>query len=1245
MMARELYSRSAAAAAAAEPIAPILCPKHADYRDADGPAWPDDPNIGLQEGDDNTLMMLGAELTKGLKSEVLPSKKIGGPLQRAVLAYKLLPQSYKNKLWRKAADDLIATRHDNLLVPDSEFLPPGMRPMWEGMGCQATCPDNLDDNKLCPWKDDCKAFYDVRQPRWDRQKETSEICYTRWLVEGELRRRAALDVAKAERYRIKMEQQRIRLAAEKELSRTMFNPEIFENGANDITALIEHITEYIQTYGQHPVAHPDSAIIPSMMQVLRSNTPLTVLDFQCLIADYFHDGIPGFRVANLDNPKISGIRVHDLDIIRIGKKLHHTFMYRFLQNILTMMETQENPTRFRLISSELKRASDVRKESKERNASLFTLPEAKENPNNPRDMSHMHALEEWRKSIGLHGGRIEDSIGPLLGIPHIGGEHTYYGVSLEHVKTSNPMAIYDAYLTSKKKYLMIKLEKDETKTLTQQQADIVLTFILLVLFGPSYQQKIAQDPAMFTFDAHKGHMNRIIERSTLPHTYRLVTPYNVADSAMTETFDPVQHDQAMGVENDEELAEVDRQVAAKIAEELEEERERAKQSNAYRNIKQDEVGQEDEDEDDQPPQAQGRNYFAFSLRHRDLRAEVSHTNMIFDKHWSIYYKNKNFREGSQYDFSMNLMDSGLHHYIERKGKPRISPSLYTIEAPFSAQATRGPSLNYLMMGLLRGSKSNVFDLTHQQGFNTHDALYQKLYDYREVANNPDLIKKLLPIYSIPVSSHALPLFQYIAKAPLFACHMLYDLQHKISALPSRIKWAGDREQYMALQGYDTGAFVTLDTTGYYCALANGITSLLERKGSIIMIGSKVKETLRGSSTMTPLRQAKFKASTSPEENPIQNDEEHEDIEPPREKKARKGGRNLRYTYKSIRPFLHAKQRTHKSVRASPQETTQDNKYTIDRNYLFLGWLYPLVMAVHEAFHDRHRAEDAYIILQNLKSHVHHPLLFSILQEQFLQVIVLIPDRPEKLELLAFVKDITMDTYDSIAPQCASLLKDLYTLPSLTIFSNPIHKETLLGYLREMKQKLSKRYPSKDSTLDLLHTLLDPSYPNQETACLVLSLLFERLHGRIQNGTSYLGQILGITGGPALKRVDDQEAWEYLTTVMEEDMKRIAELAAPATPPKTAIPQKARNVSAKLGHVVRRSDIRKLKRALTHYRPKNGHHASRAPTRAPDHPSRAPTRQGLASHVTPITKHAPQVAMGGSMKTRRAKKGSRRHRKD
>jgi hypothetical protein len=87
--------------------------------------------------------------------------------------------------------------------------------MWEGMGCQATCPDNRDDNGLCPWKDDCHTFYRIRQPKWNKQREHSQICHMRWNLEeirlreddALARRRATLE-RKKEELRVRMEEER-----------------------------------------------------------------------------------------------------------------------------------------------------------------------------------------------------------------------------------------------------------------------------------------------------------------------------------------------------------------------------------------------------------------------------------------------------------------------------------------------------------------------------------------------------------------------------------------------------------------------------------------------------------------------------------------------------------------------------------------------------------------------------------------------------------------------------------------------------------------------------------------------------------------------------------------------------------------------------------------------------------------------------------------------------------------------------
>ena len=791
-----------AAATATEPNEPIHCPEHTAYRDT-GPAWPNQPNIGLQQGDEATLMRLEEELKKGLASTVLRSKKIGGPLQRAVEAYKRLPQSYKNKLWRTAADDLIATRHDNLLAPDSGFLPPEMRPMWEGMGCQSMCPHNLDDNGLCPWRDDCHIFYHIRQPRWNMQHAISQECHARWILEEE-RRRGDVTLAKRRAtLEEKKEALRKRMEAEKELSAMMFNPKKFPNKADYITS----IGNGIRTNR----GEPDAALFYAAIQqfhALSGLPPFTLLDFQCAIADYFHDGMPGFRISSTKDPKISGIRVHDMDMIRIGKRGHQAFMYQFLRNVLHTIYTQ--PPRLLRIKDELK-------ELEKRRGPLFTLPRA------TLDTAG-DALTEWRHRLKLEDTRIEDSIGPNLTppLPKETGDNMYH-TSITALKGKHPIHSYHAYLQTGKLYMTIHInKKGEVDLLTKPEARRVVTFLLFVLFGPSYEAQLAAHPAKFTFDAHKGHMNRLLANSRLHNVLRLVTPYNIADSAMTEKFKDVDPD-------DEDLAEEIIQEKGGLS---------AKDIKTKEEAKIDE--EEEEEEDDSHAAAQkGDSRFVYTFNNGNaLPFVVSDTNMIFDNNWLIYYKNSGFTQQSPYQFSMNLVDAGLHQYITDKKIKNIDPSLYTIEAPFSTEITRGPSLNYLMMGLMRGSKSKVFG---ESAF-TDEQLYKSLC---AMPQNDSIVGGLLPIYTIPASSHSLPLFQHIARAPLFAYHMLYDLQHRISALPSRIKWAGDREQYMAIKGVPLSVFVTLDTTGYYCALANSVTSLLERKNSIKLMGAVLDDIEKG----------------------------------------------------------------------------------------------------------------------------------------------------------------------------------------------------------------------------------------------------------------------------------------------------------------------------------------------------------------------------------------------------------------
>ena len=139
-----------------------------------------------------------------------------------------------------------------------------------------------------------------------------------------------------------------------------------------------------------------------------------------------------------------------------------------------------------------------------------------------------------------------------------------------------------------------------------------------------------------------------------------------------------------------------------------------------------------------------------------------------------------------------------------------------------------------------------------------------------------------------------------------------------------------------------------------------------------------------------------------------------------------------------------------------------------REYFFLNWLYPLTMSVHAAFYGHH-AEHAHVLLQNLQKDLSYPLLFPVLQEQLIHAVSLIPNVPE--DLVASIQNITAETYDIVAPECLSRLEALYTSPNLSIFSQSVHKETLLGYLREMKEKLSRRHPSNDMTTTMLHLLL------------------------------------------------------------------------------------------------------------------------------------------------------------------------------
>jgi len=913
---------------------------------------------------------------------------------------------------------------------------------------------------------------------------------------------------------------------EKKLSDMMFEPTEFPNEYNEI--------EMIKQGFPLKMGAPRDSLDPMIAQfhALANLPPFTLLDFQCAIADYFHDGMPGFRISSTKDPKISGIRVHNLDMIRIGREKHQAFMYIFLSRVLNTIRDHP-PPRLQQIHTELA-------ELQKRRGPLFKLPSG----------SAVDALKIWRNRLELEDVRVEDSLIPRLHLPSDKYPHIYH-TSLSALKGKNPIHSYHGYLQTGKRRMTIHITKSEIDLLTEQEAQRVVTFLLFVLFGPSYQAQLAARPAhpvQFTFDAHKGHMNRLLAKSNLPNVLRLVTPYNVADSAMTEKFKDVDPD-------DEDLAE-------EIVEE-EDENISAEDLEIKNKIKEDAKIKEDEEEEEDnahvaAQKGEGRFVYTFNKNPAARLVAVSDTNMIFDNNWLIYYKNNGFTKLYPYRFSMNLVDAGLHQYITTK-KININPSAYTVEAPFNNAITRGPSLNYLMMGLMRGSASDVFP---KQQFKKKEDLYQALCKLYPIKKEND-VKKLLPIYTIPASSHSLPLFQHIANAPLFAYHMLYDLQHHISALPSRIKWAGDREQYMAIQDVTNSAFVTLDTTGYYCALANRVPSILERKKSIKLVGFELDATTKAAIATQAARTPQLAADPVPK--PAGKGAQSKSVSKVAPSKVAMSKHSVSTIGKDAKskPASKAPSRapTLKVGLAKKNSMKQGGNYTRKnvsqsvpqsmpgREYFFLNWLYPLTMSVNAVFYGHH-AEHAYVLLQDLQKDLSYPLLFSALQDQLIHAVSLILNVPK--DLMDAVTTLTADTYDIVAPECLSHLEALYTSPHLSIFSQSVHKETLLGYLGEMKEKLSRRHPSNDTTTTMLHLLLAQDITqDQEKACLALSLLFERLHGRIQNGTSYLGQILGITGGPVLECVDDQEAWEYLTNVLMEDMAWITDLSQQAVAPAVA----------------------------------------------------------------------------------------------
>lgn len=1226
----------------------IRCPAHEDYVNPDQRAWSDEPIVHSPE---DTLVLHQLFHREGNRLTHPAFDPHSTPLQRAVNAYHILPQSYKDRIWRVAADDLTANYRDSTITPDSAFLPKEMKDqIWAAEVCVSMCPNDT----VCPWIEDCEAFTQ-RKTRWDQQRVNSRVCYDRWDKTKIDRAKWAADAERRRKRLEKKEAIRARMREERKLSLTMFHPKEFTNK----TEMVGEIQAYVDAHKRQP----EPRVVRPMVSAFPSTTPLDTDDFLCLIADYFHDGMPGFRITNLRDPKISGIRVHHPDIIRLGKEKHQMFMYQFLKHVLENMRTQAVPIRLRTLSATLLRENHL------------ALPPLSQE----RKVTPEHALTLWRKSIGLEGARVEDSMNPHLPIPDInGGTH----LRLKTIASKHPWLSYQKYLDTGERALTIHIEEGETKTIGTEAANRVITFLLLVLFGPSYEGRIANFPALFTFDAHKGHMNRIIAASDMAHVSRLVTPYNVADSAMTENFvkDP---EPGLSAAEAAELAALEAEVDAE---------------EAGVHVAEEDVHEEEENDDLAPLDvqvgagahvaAQRRpSRFAFSLAEimalgeRDASASAaaasadavaSPTNMIFDDNWLIYYKNMGFSQQTPYHFSMNIVDAGLYRYVHSHPSLAIPSSFYMVEAPFSGTATRGPSLNYLMMGLLRGSMSDVF--SRRSPFGSEEELYHHLVGLQDAFTDPDtrMVEKLLPIYSIPVSSHSLPLFQHMAMAPLLAYHMLYDLQHHRSALPSRIKWAGDREQYMAVQGVPHGVFVTLDTTGYFCAIKNNVASLLERKGSMKLVGKEANQTMKDSvrDFIEAYLMSNEESEEEEEENAAMNTSalpkasviKQPPLIPPRTTTATK-----KATQKKMLGTKKGGSLTRKNARLPPDAVKEMTSRTLDRDYFLLEWLYPLVMAVNAAWNDQHPAEHAYVLLRDLRDTLSYSLLFPVLYRQFLHAVSRIPSK-EIMETA-----ITAETYDKEAPRCLSLLTARYTGPS-SLFADPDHTKTLLGYLQEMKPQLLRRYPYQDATSKMLHALLED--PDPQTACLTLAMLFERLHGRIQNGTSYLGQIVGVTGGAPLENVDNEAAWEHLTVVLREDraametyVSKVAAatttptkvaVIATATPTKVATPTKAataitptmpvtpatpikpatpkgdmtptRRTSMKKHRPVNQRNVRELKKALGQLRRTNAYASPVTP---------------FADRMTPFADRMASVVAGGAKKkTQRRKKRSssstRRH---
>ena len=152
-----------------------ICPSHEDYKHTKLSAWPKNSNgsqsdITIYEPADHQYVI-------DLTTEVLRDATLT-PLQRAVKFYENLPPSYKYRMWRKAADNLTANRHDIKLAEDTSFLHKRLR---ESIWSASVCVSNIPGGEPTPWVNDCREFA-IRKKKWDDERDDSIISYHRWVA-------------------------------------------------------------------------------------------------------------------------------------------------------------------------------------------------------------------------------------------------------------------------------------------------------------------------------------------------------------------------------------------------------------------------------------------------------------------------------------------------------------------------------------------------------------------------------------------------------------------------------------------------------------------------------------------------------------------------------------------------------------------------------------------------------------------------------------------------------------------------------------------------------------------------------------------------------------------------------------------------------------------------------------------------------------------------------------------------------